>query len=82
MKLIKITHYQNDEPDDISEFIWKEGTEEELRPVAKRLVEYLLPVFEGLSLIAQGFKEDGTPFKTFSNGISNTAYWVRIEVRE
>lgn len=82
MKILKITHYEGNEPDDISEFIFKEGTEEELRQVAKRLVEYLLPVFEGLSLIAQGFKEDGTPFKTFSNGISNTAYWVRIEVRE
>lgn len=82
MKLVKVTHNQDAEPDDIQEYVWKEGTESELRPVAKRLVEYLLPVFEGLTLIAQGFNEEGVPFKTFANGLSNTAYWVRVEVRD
>jgi hypothetical protein len=82
MKLLKIIHNEGAEPDDIQTYVWKEGTEEELRPVAKRLVEYLLPVFEGLTLIAAGFTEEGKPFKTFANGLSNSAYWVRVTVAE
>lgn len=81
MKIIKITHYQNDDPEETSESIWREGSLEELKPVAKRLVEYVLPVFEGLTLIAQGY-EKGNPFKTFANGLSKYAYWVRVEIRE
>ena len=81
MKIVRITHYQNDDPEETSEFVWDEGTIEEMKPVAKRLVEYILPVFEGLKLIAQGY-EKGSPFKTFANGLSKYSYWVRVEIRE
>jgi len=81
MKIVKVTHYEGADPEETSEFVWKEGTVEELLPVFKRLVNYILPVFEGLSLIAQGFDEE-VPFGTFANELSKYAYWVRVEIRK
>jgi len=80
MKLVKITHNRGEEPGIESEFVLATGTEEEITPKAKRWAQYVLPVFEGLTLIAQGFKGE-VPFMTFAEGLSNTAYWVRLEVR-
>lgn len=81
MKLVKITHNRGDEPGIETEFVIAEGTEQELAPKAQRWANYVLPVFEGLKLIAEGFKENNIPFKLFAEGLSNTAYWVRLEAR-
>lgn len=82
MKIVKVTHYEGYDPEELSEFVWKEGTIEEIKPVLKRLVEYILPVHEGLALIATGYDDSGRPFATFANGLSINSYWVRVEVRE
>ena len=81
MKIIKITHYRGDDEYETTESVWYESSNiYEVKEEAKRLVNYILPVFEGLTLIAEGI-ENGTPWKTFSEGLSKYAYSVRVEVR-
>lgn len=81
MKVVKITHYRGDDEFETSESIWCESSNiEEIKKQAKRLVDYILPVFEGLTLIAEGI-ENNVPWKTFSEGLSKYAYSVRVEVR-
>lgn len=80
MQLVKITHNRGEEPGVESEFVLATGTEEEIAPKAERWAQYVLPVFEGLTLIAHDL-EGATPSMTFAEGLSNTAYWVRLEIR-
>lgn len=81
MKIIKITHYRGDDEYETSESIWFESPNiEEIKKQAKRLVDYILPCFEGLNLIAEGIDND-VPWKTFSEGLSKYSYSVRVEVR-
>lgn len=81
MKIVKITHYRGDDEYETLESIWCESQDiEEVKRQAKRLVNYILPVFEGLNLIAEGI-EKNVPWKTFSEGLSKYAYSVRVEVR-
>lgn len=76
MRLVKVTHYEGDDEFEISEFILKEGTPQEVLPVCKR---WALPVYEGLRLIATG-EESDKKWMTYSNGLSKMAYWVRLEI--
>lgn len=80
MKLVKVTHHRGKDPEETSEFVWFEGSKEEVLKRFRRQVEYLLPVFEGLKPIAAKLNEHEC-FATFAEGLSKFAYWVRVEVR-
>lgn len=77
MKLVKITHYQDSDPEEEHEYVIKEGSFEEIKKVAKRYVDYVLPKFEGLQCIAAD-----VDYITFADNLNKYAYWVRLEIRD
>ena len=77
MKIVKTTHFRNNDESETSDYVWYESNNsEELMKKLKRTCE-LLVNFEGLQCIANCPEEH---WATFAESLSKNAYWVRVSI--